>query len=112
VRAYHLFYSDKVGTPGHDITFFDWPVERERRGNNTVTRTGLRVRDAASIEYWLERFAELGVRHGAVVERGGRAQLDFEDPEGQRLSLVTDAGSGDDNVPWEQSPVPVEHQLR
>ena len=24
--AYHLFYADKVGTPGTDITFFDWDV--------------------------------------------------------------------------------------
>lgn len=23
VSAYHLFYADKVGTPGTDITFFD-----------------------------------------------------------------------------------------
>jgi catechol 2,3-dioxygenase-like lactoylglutathione lyase family enzyme len=25
VSAYHLFYSDKLGTPGLDMTFFDWP---------------------------------------------------------------------------------------
>src|SRR5690606_2528374 len=45
VSAYHLFYSDTVGTPGNDITFFDWPAPREQRGNNSVTRTGLRVAD-------------------------------------------------------------------
>ncbi|MFC6668281.1 VOC family protein [Deinococcus radiopugnans] len=32
VSAYHLFYADKVGTPGTDLTFFDWPVGREGRG--------------------------------------------------------------------------------
>lgn len=26
VSAYHLFYADKVGTPGTDLTFFDWPA--------------------------------------------------------------------------------------
>ena len=45
--AYHLFYADGVGSPGTDITFFDWPVGRERRGGNSVTRTGLRVSGAA-----------------------------------------------------------------
>ena len=30
--AYHLFYADGLGSPGTDITFFDWPVGRERRG--------------------------------------------------------------------------------
>lgn len=112
VSAYHLFYSDKVGTPGNDLTFFDWPVDAERRGNNTVTRTGLRVRDAGSLEYWLGRFAESGVQHGDVVQRGGHTLLDFEDPEGQRLSLVVDDGAGDEIVAWERSPVPAEHQLR
>ena len=31
VRAYHLFYADGAGSPGTDITFFDWPAARERR---------------------------------------------------------------------------------
>jgi len=112
VSAYHLFYSDKVATPGNDLTFFDWPVPRERRGNNTITRTGLRVRDGESLRYWLERFKELGVAHDEIVERDGRMLLDFEDPEGQRLSIVVDGGAGDDPTPWEESPVPVEHQIR
>ena len=25
VSAYHLFYADGVGSPGTDMTFFDWP---------------------------------------------------------------------------------------
>ncbi len=25
MRAYHLFYGDDMGSPGSDITFFDWP---------------------------------------------------------------------------------------
>ena len=29
VSAYHLFYADAKGTPGTDLTFFDWPVPRE-----------------------------------------------------------------------------------
>ncbi|GMA15245.1 ring-cleaving dioxygenase (plasmid) [Deinococcus metallilatus] len=110
--AYHLFYADKVATPGTDLTFFDWPVERERRGNHTVTRTALRVKDDQSLRYWQDRFGKLGIRHGDLTERDGRLYLDFEDPEGQRLSLVTDGGAGDAPTPWEQSPVPAEHQLR
>ncbi len=112
VSAYHLFYSDKVGTPGHDVTFFDWPVPRERRGGRSVTRTGLRVAGDASLRYWRARFEERAVPHGDVVERDGRLVLDFEDPEGQRLTLVDDGGSGDPPVPWERSSVPAEHQVR
>ena len=34
VSAYHLFYADGLASPGTDITFFDWPVARERRGTH------------------------------------------------------------------------------
>jgi glyoxalase family protein len=109
--AYHLFYADGLASPGSDLTFFDWPVGCERRGNNSVTRTGLRVPGAASLEWWAGRLREHGVPHGGVSERDGRAVLDFEDPEGQRLSLVDDGGTGEGH-PWERSPVPPERQIR
>lgn len=112
VSAYHLFYADAVGTPGTDLTFFDWPVERERRGNHAVTRTALRVRDEASLSYWQSRLDDLKITRGELTERAGRATLNFEDPEGQRLSLVADGGAGDEPTPWAQSPVPAEHQIR
>src|SRR6185295_5602385 len=54
---------------------------------------------------------ELGVSARDIVERDGRATLDFEDPEGQRLALIDDGGRGDGTVPWDQSPVPAEHQI-
>jgi glyoxalase family protein len=111
VSAYHLFYADGLASPGTDITFFDWPVGRERRGTNSTVRTGLRVDSAESLKWWQARFESLGVLHGTIVERDGRATLDFEDFEGQRLSLVVDATAGELH-PWEKSPVPAEHQIR
>ena len=112
VSAYHLFYADAVGSPGTDLTFFDWPVPREQRGTRSITRTFLRVEGAATLEWWAARLRAEGVTVGDVVERDGRATLDFEDPEGQRLSLVDDGGAGEDPVAWERSPVPTEHQIR
>ncbi|WP_071000329.1 ring-cleaving dioxygenase [Methylobacterium sp. C1] len=111
VSAYHLFYGDGQGSPGSDITFFDWPVERERRGANSVGRTSFRVGGANALDWWAGRLRELGIGHGGVVERGGRAVLDFEDPEGQRLALVDDGGVGEGHS-WERSAVPAEYQIR
>ena len=111
VSAYHLFYADAVGSPGSDITFFDWPVARERRGTHSIVRTALRVSGAETLHWWRERLDELGIGHGGVAERDGRLTLDFEDPEGQRLALIDDGGSGEAH-PWERSPVPEEHQIR
>jgi glyoxalase family protein len=112
VSAYHLFYADAVGSPGTDLTFFDWKMPRERRGTHSLTRTHVRVSGRPTLEWWSRRFGEMGVRAGPVVERDGRLTLDFEDPEGQRLSLIDDGGRGDRGVPWNRSPVPAEHQIR
>jgi glyoxalase family protein len=111
VGAYHLFYADALASPGSDITFFDWPVRPERRGTHSITRTGLRVSGERSLAWWQRRFAEKGTAHEAIAERDGRLTLDFEDSEGQRLSLVDDGGSGPAH-PWDKSPVPAEHQIR
>jgi glyoxalase family protein len=112
VSAYHLFYADAKGTPGTDLTFFDWPVPRERRGNRSIVRTCLRVGSEDTLRWWQLRLAEHQVPHGVPGERDGRLGMPFEDPEGQRLAFVVDGGAGDAPTPWERSPVPPEHQIR
>ncbi len=112
VSAYHLFYADGAASPGSDLTFFDWAdLPRANRGGRSVTRTGLRVDSAESLDWWAARFVALGVHHGEVVERFGRPTLDFEDPEGQRLSLVAEPPLAPIH-PWTRGPVPVAHQIR
>jgi glyoxalase family protein len=109
--AYHLFYADAKGSPGTDLTFFDWPVDRERRGTHSITRTGLRVAGLDALQWWKEHLNERGVTAGEIAERDGRLTLDFEDVEGQRIALVDDAGTGESH-PWSASPVPAAHQVR
>ncbi|TIL19873.1 MAG: ring-cleaving dioxygenase, partial [Mesorhizobium sp.] len=55
--AYHLFYADAVATPGTDLTFFDWPVGRERRGTNSIVRTSLRVASPDSLAWWKQHLS-------------------------------------------------------
>ncbi|GJE56471.1 MULTISPECIES: ring-cleaving dioxygenase [Methylobacterium] len=109
VSAYHLFYADGLASPGSDITFFDWPAPPERRGANSISRTGLRV--AGGLDWWRDHLAREGVRVAEPAMRDGRLTLDFEDPEGQRLSLVDDGGEGEAH-PWAKSSVPAERQIR
>ncbi len=111
VSAYHLFYADGEATPGTDLTFFDWPIPPERRGNRSVVRTGLRVANEASLHWWAQHLASLGRVTSPVVERDGRLAIDFEDPEGQRLTLVVE-GPGGPARPWAKSPVQAVHQIR
>ena len=112
VSAYHLFYADAVGSPGTDVTFFDWPwAGPARRGPGTIAETALRVTGRDTLDWWVDRFDRLAVAHGAVEDFGGRASLPFADPEGQRLRLVDDGGTPG-GAPWADSPVPPERQVR
>src|SRR5262245_39723338 len=111
VSAYHLFYADGKANPGSDVTFFDFPAAPERRGTNSISRTGLRVAGERTLGYWRGRLRKAGVEVRDVIEGDGRLTLPVEGGEGQRLVLVDDGGKGVAS-PWEKSPVPAEHQIR
>ncbi len=89
--VYHLFYGDDDGSPGMDLTFFEYPgAARGRPGAGMVHRIVWRVGSAAALEFWNERLRQ----HDAVVELSGES-LVFADPEGLEHELapatVTDA---------------------
>nr|WP_223252402.1 VOC family protein [Paracoccus mutanolyticus] len=106
--AYHLFYADGLASPGTDLTFFDWPAARERRGTRSISRTGLRI-GKDSFDFWAGRLNDAGLTVGTVGQLDGRTSLDFEDPEGQRFRLTEDDSTAAN--PWAKSPVPADHQI-
>jgi glyoxalase family protein len=109
--TYHLFYADSVGTPGTDLTFFPWPdMEPARLGVGFAVEVAFVVRKD-SLPYWQERFKKEGVSFDTIETRFGEQVLPFRDPHGLRLSLV-ETDSERPCVPWTDSPVPPEHQLR
>jgi glyoxalase family protein len=111
--AYHLFYADAVGSPGTDVTFFDWPyVVQNRNGAGSIGEIGLRVPSRASLDWWVGRLEQHGVSHGGVIQEGEQELLRFSDPEGQALALVNDNGSSVGGIPWQDSPVPDTHFIR
>ncbi|MET3844323.1 ring-cleaving dioxygenase [Bradyrhizobium sp. OAE829] len=111
VSAYHLFYADGKANPGTDLTFFDFPAAPERRGTNSISRTGLRVAGEKTLGFWRDRLKAAGGVTFDVIEVDGRLTLPFEDGEGQRLVLIDDGGAGASS-PWERSTVSAEHQIR
>ena len=107
--AYHLFYADGLAQPGTDLTFFDWPAAPERRGTHSISRTGLRI-GKDSFDFWAGRLGDHGLTVGKIAELDGRTTLDFEDPEGQRFRLTSDAEGSSGNA-WAKSPVASQHQI-
>ena len=105
--VYHLFYGDEHGSPGHDLTFFEYPgARRGRAGAGMIHQIAFRVGSEASLDFWAER---LGGR-GFAVERAD-GSLRFHDPEGLGLELVVDQ-SGDEPLIANAPDVPAEHALR
>jgi glyoxalase family protein len=113
VSAYHLFYADKKGSPGTDMTFFDWDASPPRHGETDgILRTMFRVNGLAALEFWAERLAAHDLKHAGIQDMGNRKALFFEDIEGQRLALVDDQGAAFEGEVWDGSDVPLEHALR
>jgi len=82
--VYHLFYADERGSPGSDLTFFEYPgARRGRPGAGMVHRIAWRVGSEEALAFWAERLAAEGVE----TERDERA-LRFADPEGLDLELL------------------------
>ena len=113
VSAYHLFYADKVGSPGTDMTFFDWPhIGQNLRGTDTILATAFRVNGHDATEYWVKRFAEYGIAHNLIESFDGRYVVRFEDPEGQQLMLVDDEDAIYEGEIWDGSDVPIAYAIR
>lgn len=111
--AYHLFYADKLGTPGTDMTFFDWPqTGPNQRGTDSIANTMFRVNGREALDYWAARLADSGVDPQPIETFRGRDILRFEDPEGQRLTLVDDDGAPFEGEVWDGAGIPTEYALR
>src|SRR5699024_295069 len=109
IHTYHTFFADDVGSPGTDMTFFDFPNNpKGAPGTNSISRTGLRVPDDAALEYYVERFEEFGVKHEGIQELFGRKVLPFEEADGQRYQLFSDENDEgvEPGTPWKNGPVP------
>jgi glyoxalase family protein len=112
VSAYHLFYADAAGSPGTDVTFFDWPMTgKNRNGAGSIGRIELRIESPEHFDWWAERLASAGVPRPERVDEGGTARLLFTDLEGQALALVSDGGAPG-GLPWNRSPVPAASAIR
>jgi glyoxalase family protein len=105
--VYHLFYADEAGSPGADITFFEYPgARRGRAGDGMVHTVTWRVASEAALDFWEQRLAGKDV---ATRRENGR--LGFGDPEGLQLELVI-RESSDSPLVAEHPEIPEEVALQ
>jgi glyoxalase family protein len=105
--VYHLFYADERGSPGSDITFFEYPGARRGRASaGMVHRIVWRVASEQALDFWEERLRG----EGAPVSREN-GRLRFSDPEELGLELVV-SDSGDEPLIAEHPEVPADVALQ
>lgn len=113
VSAYHLFYADRLGTPGTDLTFFDWAhIGPNLTGPDSITGTAFRVNSAAALDFWEDRLGSSPAVNLRRSEFAGRNLLGFQDPEGQQLYLVNDRGAPFEGERWNHPEIPPDHLLK
>ena len=86
--VYHLFYADEQGTPGSDITFFEYPgATGGRAGDGMIHTVVWRVGSDEALDFWRDRVGSVpftdpeGLRHDLVVSNVPDAPLVAEHPE-------------------------------
>ncbi|MEN3342159.1 MAG: glyoxalase family protein [Actinomycetota bacterium] len=100
--VYHLFYADEQGSPGSDITFFEYPgAGPGRAGAGMIHSVVWRVGSAEALDFWAGRLG---------VERDGDT-VAFADPEGLRHELVV-AHVPDRPLTAEHPEIPHGHALQ
>ncbi|WP_173917452.1 ring-cleaving dioxygenase [Halobacillus sp. Marseille-Q1614] len=114
IQTYHLFFADDKGTPGTDMTFFDFPgIPKGSHGTNEISTTSFRVPSDQALEYWVKRFDRLDVNHKGIKERFGKKVLPFVDFDDQSYELISDEhdeGTAP-RTPWQKGPIPLEFAI-
>jgi len=106
-NVYHLFYGDEHGSPGADLTFFEYPgAARGIAGAGMVHRIIWRVSGTEALEFWRDRLDVDG-----TSSELNRASLLFSDPEGLEHELVP---TGTDDAPLSANApdIPSEYALQ
>lgn len=110
-QTYHLYYGDKVGTPGTILTFFPWQgITAGRRGARQATEIGYSVPEG-SLDFWLKRFEDNNVLYNKPAEKFGEQYLTLLDPDGLKLELIVPK-TADNRLPWETTEVKAENATR
>jgi glyoxalase family protein len=106
-ETYHLYYGDKVGTPGTILTFFPWQnITAGRRGARQATEIGYSV-PQGSLDFWLNRFEKHNIIYNKVAEKFGEQYITVLDPDGLKLELIA-SKTEDTRLPWETDEVKAE----
>ncbi|WP_239745436.1 MULTISPECIES: VOC family protein [Mammaliicoccus] len=113
-EMYHIFFADKYGRPGTEVTLFEMKEGKDNQfGANAFDRLLFKVPSVESLKYWEQRFNQFDVCHYGIEIYTDRSLIRFEGPDATPLGLIVmteqeDIGHFNRD---ENSIVPFEHQI-
>jgi glyoxalase family protein len=114
IHTYHLFFTDYLGSPSTDMTFFDFPNNRQHEhGTDSISKTTFRVASYEALEYFQSRFDMMDITHDPISKVADFHYLNFEDFDGQRYALVSDEDVETDliTLPREDVDIPKPYRI-
>jgi len=108
--SYHLYYGDRVGTPGTLITFFIWPGgSRGQRGAGEPVALGFQVPEG-SLSWWAQRLTGAGFPALDAGLRLGAGVLEVRDPDGLAVELIESLARRDSEY-WSSAGIPKDYAI-
>lgn len=113
--TYHLYYGDRIGSPGTITTFFPWPDAKPGKNGTGLCKSTAYMIPKNSIDFWVNRLRQHNITTQPLIYRFGEPVIQFQDHDGVYLDLVgsdsVEQLSNADQV-WNTDDIPVEHAIR
>ena len=112
--TYHLYYGDRVGSPGTALTFFPFPnAGPGRPGLGQAILTQFSV-PPGSLDFWEQRLRAAGAPVQDRETQFGELRLIARDPDGAAFALVETENDprADDDALWTPAGVGAEQAIR
>lgn len=104
--VYHLYYADRIGTPGTVLTFFPNPhMGRGRHASDEIATTTFAI-PHASLPFWRDRLAAHDI---PTTTDDDAPRLHFEDHDTLPLSLIESDPPA--HTPFNTPDIPAEHAI-
>jgi glyoxalase family protein len=86
--TYHLYYGDRIGSPGTILTFFPFVNAGPGRAGPGMASAVAYAVPPSGLEAWMMRLAEKGIDSEGPIERFGQRTITLADPDRMQVELI------------------------
>ena len=86
--TYHLYYGDRMGSPGTILTFFPFADAGPGRAGPGMASAVAYAVPQGGLDGWMMQFAEQGIDFDGPRERLGERLIALADPDGMPVELI------------------------